>query len=208
MAEKLTEDVLVDLFANNGIVQELNRTFFHPLGIEIKINSKEKKLEYYYTEEAKGFLLDTISDFQSKLFNNFRNEKHIKRAEALGFIIQVSDLYRTKNIKDSIPIPPSKRKFEKIISLFNSFAHGIYFAFISHHKENDENFDPSQFNPINLEQRILANLRQKEYEDVAALTCLLKYSKELQEYMKELQEYKPVYNKQQKQYERKVRKEK
>ena len=204
--KKLDNDMLIDLFSNNGIVQEVNRTFFHPLGIELKINSEEKKLEYYYTEEDKGFLLEVISDFQSKLFSAYRNERHEKRGEALGFLIQINDLYRTKNIGDSLPIPPSTKKFNKIINCFNSFAHGIYKVFAIHHKEHDENLDPNQFNKESLLTRIEANIRQGEYEDAAALLCLLRNLEILKKYMEELQLYEPIYKKRVQQFNRKIKK--
>ena len=53
---KMTGVKLLNYLEHNGIVQELNRTFLHPLGLELRLNQNSEKVEFWKTDNPKGYL--------------------------------------------------------------------------------------------------------------------------------------------------------
>lgn len=82
-------------FREFGLLQEINRTFLHPLGlaIEIKINddgSEELGGVWDYRDDPEGIVFgeNMIDPDKIKRVQNLMDEKHKTRKNTLGFLIQ------------------------------------------------------------------------------------------------------------------------
>jgi hypothetical protein len=140
----------LDLFINIGILQELNRTFLNPLGLDLKINKKaELKLEK--TEDPEGVILHTVDTFRLKVFNDYRNKKHKERLEKTGFIIQTKDIPRKdalKKDKDLSLSSPENLKLKKLLTCVDNVAYKVKHDLMQHSKEKDKDAAPISFSQL------------------------------------------------------------
>lgn len=143
-------DEVLDLFINTGILQELNRTFLNPLGLDLKLN-KEAELKLEKTEDPEGIILHTVDTFQLKIFNDYRNKKHKERLEKVGFIIQTRDLPRkaalTKD-KDLSLSSPENLKLKKLLTCVDNVAYKVKHSFMQNSKEKDKDAAPISFGQV------------------------------------------------------------
>jgi len=86
-------------FREKGYLQEVNRRFFHPLGLALEVEIKEDGTEklggiWDYREDPEGIFYgkDIISNpafkEKAKYIEEQLNKKKISRLERLGFFIQ------------------------------------------------------------------------------------------------------------------------
>lgn len=83
-------------FREMGLLAELNRTFFHPLGLALEIviddESGEEKLGgiWDYRDDPEGMLYskDFFPAEKIKTAQKFIKEKHEQRTKTLGYIYQ------------------------------------------------------------------------------------------------------------------------
>ena len=145
--EKLNGMKLLNFMEHNGILQELNRTMLHPLGIEARLNTETQQIEFWETKNPEGYLLDRINPIQRQAFQRLSVRKNYDRQKKLGFGIQVQDAYRKETYsKITEPlIPPKRLKLEILLNYLNKFQHMMFERFVQNHKEKDDNFDPDQF---------------------------------------------------------------
>jgi hypothetical protein len=143
-------DELLDLFINIGILQELNRTFLNPLGLNLLLNKKaELKLEK--TENPEGVIQHTVDTFRLKVFNEYRNKKHKERLEKTGFIIQTKDVPRKDALakdKDLSLSSPENLKLKKLLTCVDNVAYKIKHNFMQNSKEKDKDAASISFSQL------------------------------------------------------------
>lgn len=202
MEEKLSDIKLVSYLEHNGIKQELNRTFLHPLGLELRINKDTNEIEFWKTDDPKGFVLDKVNKIYAQIFRKFASKRNDQRMKLLGFGIQTKDLFRSENIhEDGLLIPPERLKIEAIISALTEFTHLMYSTFIQKHIKKDNNFSTDQFDSDYLIRKITSSLLDGNFVNVANYAMLKYFSEKLTEEMIKIEvkakEFEYYLNKQQ-----------
>lgn len=86
-------------FREMGLLAEVNRTFFHPIGMALEVKIDEAGKEYLsgiwdYRGDPEGILYGgPFPTEQVQKAQAFMKEKHAKRKEILGFIYQ-TEVYK------------------------------------------------------------------------------------------------------------------
>ena len=80
-------------FREMGLLLEVNRTFFHPLGLALEVAIDEDGTEtvgriWDYRNDEEGILCSKIDKEKLNKAQEFIKDKHQKRQEILGFIYQ------------------------------------------------------------------------------------------------------------------------
>lgn len=81
-------------FRETGLLAEVNRTFFHPLGLALEVVVEDDGSEklggiWDYRDDPEGILYaDPFPIEEIKKAQAFIREKHKQRMKALGFIFQ------------------------------------------------------------------------------------------------------------------------
>lgn len=194
---------LLNFLDCNGIFQEINRTFLHPLGIELRPNYEKNEVEVYVTDDPKGYLLDKVSEMKRQAFYKFNLRKQTERNKMVGFGIQTQDLFRSKNMTQlaGLVLNPERVKIEAIITCFNIFTHIVYSKILSKHQKYDSNFNPAQFNKEELMESMRKNLADEDWVDVAAIAMMLHNSSKLKDEMVKCTDYKTKFFENQKKLE-------
>ena len=122
--ETMSFDEICDFLENFGIMAEANRTFFHPLGLEIGLNYKDCCVEFKKAKEDE-IVFDKVDRLRQSIFKAFAEQKHIKRYKKLGFLIQTGDLFRSKDIKKITKAVPYQMQ-DKLEEELNSFFIDIF----------------------------------------------------------------------------------
>jgi hypothetical protein len=179
---------LINYLEANGIVHEINRTFLHPLGLDLRVNNDEQEIEFYQTDDPKGFLLERINKMYTQVFNRLSVTKHTMRQKELGFGIQTKDTYRIKDFKEIQPklIQPERMKVEEIVNQLSKFTHMVYTKIVKKHKIKDTNLDPNQFDESYLLESLMHNLNEEDWIDVAAFAMMLHQRSELAKAIEEI----------------------
>jgi len=136
----LQNSELKEMLISNGVLHEVNRTFFHPLGLALTIkyyeDNEKTELLLQQDEDLEGTVFADLDKFKMAMFRDFANQKYLVREDKLGFIIQTRDFtdkdaeYKNnKNIKT--------RRLEIIFNHFKSFCFDIQKKFIKHHDSTD-----------------------------------------------------------------------
>lgn len=88
------KELSIDELRDTGLLQEVNRQWFHPLGLALSvvIGSETTKLEIIDGEDPEGFIFGegVMEPEKAARFEAFRRERHAPRLAALGFIQQAS----------------------------------------------------------------------------------------------------------------------
>jgi hypothetical protein len=187
---KVEGQELTNLLKHKGMEQEINRTFLHPLGIELNLNQKNE-IEIYRTKDPKGITYEKINSMLTKVFQQFAMGKSSERTRLLGFTIQVKDLFRNENLKNvsGLLLAPERKKLELIAGCLSAFQHLIYEKIIRKHKEYDSNFDPKQFEFSNLIASLNHNVKEEDWIDVAAIAMMLHSSEKLRKETAKIKDY-------------------
>lgn len=79
-------------FREMGLLAEINRTFFHPLGLalEVTVDNGDEKLGGIWDcrEDAEGIVYESLPSDKVRKAQVFIAEKHEQRQNMLGFIYQ------------------------------------------------------------------------------------------------------------------------
>jgi len=126
---------LLDTLENKGIRNEINRLILHPLGLEI--DYAEDELMILATDAPQGFLTDRIDNFKRQAFLAHSRERHQKRSEFCGFIIQTKPVYNSKEITTPIADPRTMR-LGAIISMLEQVFYLCKKRLMENSKEKDE----------------------------------------------------------------------
>lgn len=167
---------LKKVLIHKGVLQEANRTFFHPLGLALGIaylpENEIVKLMMQCTDEKEGFIFETIDKTKLDSFRDFSREKHTAREEELHYIIQTKDLDRTDG-----PEPEKKkqsyttRRFNVVTSKMREFFYFLHKRFEEKHLEKDkELIFPSK---ERIKSILLKKAEQNNWVDVANCAYLL-----------------------------------
>jgi hypothetical protein len=85
----------IDTLIEAGILQEVNRVFFHPLGLALAVKYEEGKppelscvLE---TEDPEGWIFNDLDNAKVAAFNEWKKDRTPDRLTALGWEIQPID---------------------------------------------------------------------------------------------------------------------
>lgn len=183
--KQLIGEELLNYLKHNGILQEINRVFLHPLGLELRLNFDTNEMEIWQIDDPKGYLMDRVNTIYNNIFKKLSARKHAKRTELLGFCIQVKDLPNQENVNEisSLVIAPDKLKLETILNVLNTKAYDIYEKILKKHNEKDNNLEPYQFDKEELIILLDKNIKDKDWNDVATIAMMLQGEKELKEKM-------------------------
>ena len=83
-----------DLLTNYGIINEVNRSFFHPLGLELLISPSNQLVLYKETQDC-PIRFEKIDKLRQSIFNGYSQEQYERRRDKLGYIIQTQDSFAT-----------------------------------------------------------------------------------------------------------------
>lgn len=183
----VTGDELVDLFINNGILHEVNRTFFHPLGLALTLRvaetTNENSLFISQTDDPKGFLFDVIDQFKRKAFLRLMSEKHRQRSDEVGFTLQINDLYRSDEIK-KIEKTPEQQRLELILDALGDFVYNLRTSILHNHKEKDKDFEfPDRLTLANI---MIEKIAKDDWISVACYAFFMHHHIHLKDGIKKL----------------------
>ena len=83
-------------FRDIGLLQEVNRKFFHPLGLALEIKIERDKGEYWisgvrdYRQDPEGvrFGVDQLSEKKAEKVKALWQKKALRRKKILGYVVQ------------------------------------------------------------------------------------------------------------------------
>lgn len=166
---KVKENELLDLLENTGILQEINRTFFHPLGLNLKLE-KDLTIILERTNKDYGCILDTINKFSIKSFMKFAQEKHKKRQELTGFVIQTRDMLRNERLE--VPVTPiATLKLQTLLKELDNFTFQIKRRLMEKSKDYDN--DLLNLNEEDLHYFMFEDLQKGNRIDGAARAMMI-----------------------------------
>jgi len=136
----LQNEALKDLLISNGVLHEVNRTFFHPLGLALTLkyydDIEKTELLMQQDNDPEGTVFGTLDKFKMSMFRDFANSKYLEREDQLGFIIQTRDFTEEdKQYKNNKNIKTCR--LEIIFKYFKKFCFDMQKKFIKHHDVND-----------------------------------------------------------------------
>ncbi len=81
----------------DGIIQEVNRQFLHPLGLAIETIVNDDGTEqlggiWDYRNDPEGIIFGHIEPEKVEKVQKLTSEQHIRRFRELGFVIQLKDI--------------------------------------------------------------------------------------------------------------------
>ena len=177
---------LLDLLENTGILQEVNRTFFHPIGLNLKLE-KNFDLVLEQSEKDIGVVLHTVDKFKLKAFAEYRNERHKKRHENTGFIIQTQDMIRSDKLETSV-VNPSTLKLKTILTELDNFTFEIKKEIMAASKEKDGNL--SDLDKEELTYNIQMHLQKGNIIHAAAYSMMAERINEINKRLSEIRKIK------------------
>lgn len=181
-AKEMKVHELLDLLENNGILQEANRTFFHPLGLNLKLNEK-LSLVIETTEDEHGFLLNSINPLALKVFRNFSQKRYKKRQEIAGFIIQTTDMIRQAKLKTAVTTPATL-KLDALLKEVDNFTYEIKKRLMQKSKDYDaELFD---FDPAAISYDMFNDFQKENFIDGAARAMIMNGMETINTRLKEI----------------------
>jgi len=167
--KKIKGEELLDMLVNSGVLPEVNRTFFNPLGLNLQLE-KDLTLSIEKAYEEWGIIQETINRLALKVFMKFAQEKHKARQQMAGFIIQTHDMIR----KDKLETPvtsPATLKLETLLKEVDQFAYDIKKRIMEKSKTYDQElFD---FDEAALSYDMFEDLQHDRFVDGAARAILL-----------------------------------
>lgn len=157
----LVDNDLKEIMLNNGVLHEVNRTFFHPLGLALGIKCHEIKnkaeLIIYLDDAKEGTVFKYLDRFKMQMFRDFCQGKYLDREDAYGFIIQTKDFEEAdKNYKENKKL--KTRRLEIIFKHFRTFCFNMQKKIMKHHDDLDKN---NQFPSKDVAYQML----QKAFDD-------------------------------------------
>ena len=180
--KKVEGKKLLDLLVNNGILQEANRTFFHPLGLNLKLDTKFS-LIIETTENEQGFILDTVDKFILRTFTNFSQKKYRKRQRISGFIIQTKDMIRQAKLKVPVTSPATLR-LDALLKETDSFAFKIKSRLMQKSKKYDAELFDFDYKALTFD--MLSDFQDNNFIDGATRAMILNGLKAINLRLKEI----------------------
>ncbi len=90
-------------FRRLGYLQEVNRQFFHPLGLALEVIIEEDGTErlggiWDSREDPEGFLFDKFDLEKARTIENIQRVRLVLREQLLGFVIQPEEIEMCRSI--------------------------------------------------------------------------------------------------------------
>jgi hypothetical protein len=122
------------------------------------------------TSEKHGCILDTINKFSIKAFMRFAQEKHKKRQQLAGFIIQTRDMLRNEKLE--VPVTPiATLKLETLLKELDNFTFQIKRRLMERSKDLDNLL--SDFDEEDLNYYMFEDLQKGNRIDAAARAMMI-----------------------------------
>ena len=177
---------LLDLLENTGVLQEVNRSFFHPLGLNLKLE-KDLTIALEETSDKHGFISDTVNTLALKTFMQFAQEKHRKRHEIAGFIIQTKDMLRSNKLE--VPVTSiNTLKLQTLLKELDNFTYEIKRRFMEKSKDYDN--DLNDYDEDNLYHLAFEDLQKGNIIDAVARAMIIQRIEHINLRLKKLREIK------------------
>lgn len=176
----IDKEELQDLLLNIGILPELNRTFLNPLGLNLILN-KKLNLDLQKTDNPEGVIAHTVDTFRLKVFNDYRNEKHRKRQEMAGFVIQTRDLIRKDKLtkdKELYLSSPENLKLKKLLSCVDKAAHKMKRSLMENSTAKDKDATDIPFS--RLHHKMEVDFDVGNYLEGATKAILINFQEEIE----------------------------
>lgn len=182
--KKIKGEELVDILMNNGILHEVNRTFFNPIGLRLTLN-EDFSIDIEKSEDEWGILLDTVNKFSIQAYMKYAIEKKALRQEYAGFIIQTRDMIRKDKLE--VPVTPtSTLKLQALLKQVDNFTYTVKKRLMEKSKTYDsELFD---FDESALSYDMFEDLQHDRFTDGVARAMLLSNIENLNEKIKKIRE--------------------
>lgn len=184
------KEELQDLLLNIGVLQELNRSFLNPLGLNLVLN-KDRDLILQKTDDPEGVLIHTIDLFRLKVFNAHRNEKHQERYKKVGYIIQTKDLLRKDELakkKDLHLTSPENLKLSKLLKCVDTAAYDIKRRLMENSKNKDKGAAAINFDRLFRTMEI--DFELGHYIEGVTKAILIKYQEEIESELEKIKKIK------------------
>lgn len=182
----VSKNELIDLLENIGILQEVNRTFFHPLGLNLTLN-ENGQLELQKTDTDYGVTLHTVDKFKLQAFNEYRNDKHRQRAMRLGCIIQTRDLIRADKLEDDINLtPPEVLKLNLLLNCVDQAAYQAKKRLMENSKDKDVDAGHIPFKAMY--RSLEVDVANGNFIDAVAKSVLMNYESTIKEEIEKIKE--------------------
>lgn len=165
----LKNEKLKEVFIHKGVLQEANRSFFHPLGLALALlyfeESETMELRVQYTEDDEGYVFPEIDKSKREAFRKYANDKYEKRQDALSYIIQIRNAAEEEmTIKKEKPLP--EKRYEILSKYLSGFTYEMQREFQKHHQDKDN------VNTFISEDEAFCNLiNNVQSEDWLAVAC-------------------------------------
>lgn len=193
--QKVEQNELSDLLENIGVLQEINRTFLNPLGLNLILN-QDFSLALQKTEDPEGIILHTVDLFKLKTFNNFRNKKHKTRQEKTGFVIQTTDLIRKEKLIENKELKlasPASLKLNFLLHCVDEATFNIKKRLMEKSSIFDKEFFDIDFPMLDI--TIRKDITEDNYIDTAAKAIILMYQEHIEKELIKIKEIKKEQDK-------------
>jgi hypothetical protein len=183
----LENEELKGVLIDKGVLQEVNRSFFHPLGMALTIKYYEEtdiaEIFLQTTNDDEGFIFTEIDSDKQRVFREFANDKYDRRQDEVGFIIQTHniDSYIKKEDK-KFDFKTERLKF--ILDLLQSFFQSIHFKFLKHSNDFDYSYTFPEIDVLKTE--LQCSYEDENWESVAAYSFLLNFHSKLEKEIEKL----------------------
>jgi hypothetical protein len=179
---------LKDTMIGKGILQEVNRVFFHPLGLCLAIiyfeDGGRTDLKMQQMADGDEFIFENLDKFKMYEFREFANKRFEEREDKLGFIIQIDDISEDdKNYKANKTI--KTKRIETILKNLSMFFYGVQHKFMTHHESHDR--DNIFIGEASAKLMLDSALVDEDWESVAAWAMIMRRYKELNEEISSLE---------------------
>lgn len=133
---------LSDICVNKGILQEVNRTFFNPLGFVLELNEVSGTLTLLKSEREGGPVIEMIDRMQLTAFRNFSSMKNEVRQKSYGFVIQTRDLLRAESMEAPLIVNAPAQRLHLLLSNLDQVAYECKQKLMQKSESKDKKLDP------------------------------------------------------------------
>jgi len=182
--KEIKGEELADILVNNGILHEVNRTFFNPIGLKLTLK-KDLSISIEQSEDDWGILLDTVDKFSIQAYMKYAQEKKNLRQAYAGFIIQTRDMIRKDKLE--VPVTPtSTLKLQALLKQVDDFTYAVKKRLM----EKSKNYDAElfSFDESALSYDMFEDLQNDRFTDGVARAILLSDIENLNEKIKKIRE--------------------
>ena len=179
----VSKEELMDLLINHGILQEVNRTFLNPVGLDLTL-TEELNLKMMKTDDLNGIVKHTIDKNQIRIFSEYRKPRHEQRQKNLGFLIQIGDVIRKNLIQDNTITPTSTLKLNYLLKCVDNIAYEVKKRFMEKSKTYDSHLENIDYEHIG--RMAEADAARENYVDAIAKLILVHFKKDIDIKLNEL----------------------